>query len=394
MQTIRDRPSAAVGAIILAIIIAMAVLAPWIAPYDQHKQVGPVFGHPSWSHPLGLDDGGIDMVTLLMWAARISLVVGLAATFVSMVIGGTIGVLSGYFGGRTDTVLMRFTDYFLVIPDVPLMIVIAAIWGPSLFHIVIVVGILLWASTARVIRAQVKSVRERVYVKRSRALGAGHTRLVFRHVLPQVAPLLIANTVLTIAVAVFDETALAFLGLGDPARISLGKMIENAFERAAISTGAWWAIVTAGRHRDAPDPLLQPARHGARGLAQPAAEGRAPLGPDVPPAAARRQGQGRGVSALLEIEDLHVWFELPDGGELHAVQGVSVSLDAGGRLGLVGESGCGKTTTALALMGLLPSNASAAGPRAAERRRTSSRAARRRCGRTAGSTWRSSSRAR
>jgi peptide/nickel transport system permease protein len=181
-----------------------------------------------------------------MWAARVSLVVGLAATFVSMVIGGTIGVLSGYFGGRTDTVLMRFTDYFLVIPDVPLMIVIAAIWGPSLFHIVIVVGILLWASTARVIRAQVKSGRERVYVKRSRALGAGHTRLVFRHVLPQVAPLLIANTVLTIAVAVFDETALAFLGLGDPARISLGKMIENAFERAAISTGAWWAIVTPG----------------------------------------------------------------------------------------------------------------------------------------------------
>jgi peptide/nickel transport system permease protein len=245
-QTIRSRPSAAVGAVILTVIVLAAVLAPWIAPYDQHQQVGPVFGHPSWSHPLGLDDGGIDMVTLLMWGARISLVVGLAATFVSMLIGGTIGVLSGYFGGRTDTALMRFTDYFLVIPDVPLMIVIAAIWGPSLFHIVIVVGILLWASTARVIRAQVKSVRERVYVKRSRALGAGHMRLVLKHVLPQVAPLLIANTVLTIAVAVFDETALAFLGLGDPARVSLGKMIENAFERAAISTGAWWAIVPPG----------------------------------------------------------------------------------------------------------------------------------------------------
>ncbi len=245
-ETIRSRPSALVGAVILTVIVLLAVLAPWVAPYDQHKQVGPVFGHPSWAHPLGLDDGGIDMVTLLMWGARISLVVGLAATFVSMLIGGTIGVLSGYFGGRTDTALMRFTDYFLVIPDVPLMIVIAAIWGPSLFHIVIVVGILLWASTARVIRAQVKSVRERVYVKRARALGAGHTRQVFKHVLPQVAPLLIANTVLTIAVAVFDETALSFLGLGDPARISLGKLIENAFQRAAISTGAWWAIVPPG----------------------------------------------------------------------------------------------------------------------------------------------------
>jgi peptide/nickel transport system permease protein len=245
-DTIRRRPSAALGAAILLLVLLGALLAPVVAPYDLHKQVGPVFGHPSWSHPLGLDDGGIDMVTLLMWGARISLVVGFAATFVSTVIGGAVGVAAGYFGGKVDTILMRITDYFLVIPDVPLMIVVAAIWGPSLFHIIIVIGILLWTSTARVIRAQVKSVRERVYVKRARALGAGHARIVFRHVLPQVAPLLIANTVLTIAVAIFDETALSFLGLGDPSRISLGKVIENAFQRAAISTGAWWAIVPPG----------------------------------------------------------------------------------------------------------------------------------------------------
>ena len=245
-DTIRSRPSAAIGAFVLSLIIVAAVLAPWIAPYGLHDQVGPVFGRPSWSHPLGLDDGGIDVVTLLIWGARISLVVGFAATLVSMIIGGTIGVLAGYFGGKTDTILMRITDYFLVIPDVPLMIVVAAIWGPSLFHIVIVIGILLWTSTARVIRAQVKSVRERVYVKRARSLGAGHARIVFRHVLPQVAPLLIANTVLTIAVAIFDETALSFLGLGDPSRMSLGKVIENAFQRAAISSGAWWAIVPPG----------------------------------------------------------------------------------------------------------------------------------------------------
>jgi peptide/nickel transport system permease protein len=246
LQTLRQQRVALVAALFLAACVLTAILAPWIAPYPLHEQVGPVFGHPSWHHLLGLDDGGIDMVTLLIWGMRVSLVVGFAATFVSMVIGGTVGVVAGYFGGRTDNVLMRITDYFLVIPDVPLMIVVAAIWGPSLFHIVIVIGILLWTSTARVIRAQVKSVRERVYVKRARALGAGHTRIVVRHVLPQVAPLLIANTVLTIAVAIFDETALAFLGLGDPSRISLGKVIENAFQRAAISTGAWWAIVPPG----------------------------------------------------------------------------------------------------------------------------------------------------
>jgi peptide/nickel transport system permease protein len=244
--TVRHRKSAMIGVVILTVITVMAVLAPWIAPYPLHEQVGVPFGPPSWSHLLGLDDGGIDMVTLLMWGARVSLVVGFAATFVSMVIGGTIGIASGYFGGRTDTILMRITDYFLVIPDVPLMIVVAAIWGPSLFHIIIVIGILLWTGTARVLRAQVKSVRERVYVKRARALGAAHLRIIVKHVLPQVAPLLIANTVLTIAVAIFDETALAFLGLGDPTRTSLGKVIENAFERAAISSGAWWAIVPPG----------------------------------------------------------------------------------------------------------------------------------------------------
>ena len=238
-----------------------------------------MFGRPSWSHPLGLDDGGIDMVTLLMWGARISLVVGFAATVVSMAIGGAVGVAAGYFGGKVDAVLMRITDYFLVIPDVPLMIIVAAIWGPSLFHIVIVIGILLWTGTARVLRAQVKSVRERVYVKRARALGAGHIRIIFRHVLPQVAPLLIANTVLTVAVAIFDETALSFLGLGDPSRTSLGKVIENAFQRAAISSGAWWAIVPpgalvaviilscsliGGALEDALNPRLRVAHLGAR----------------------------------------------------------------------------------------------------------------------------------
>src|SRR5512146_3576867 len=278
-RTVRRNPAAVIGASVLLVIAFCAVSAPVIAPYGLHTQVGPVFGQPSWKHPLGLDDGGIDVVTLLMWGARISLVVGFAATLVSMLIGGTVGVLAGYFGGKVDGVLMRITDYFLVIPDVPLMIIVAAIWGPSLFHIVIVIGILLWTSTARVIRAQVKSVRERVYVKRARALGAGHTRIVLKHVLPQVAPLLIANTVLTVAVAVFDETALSFLGLGDPSTTSLGKVIENAFQRAAISAGAWWAIVwpgalvtliilgcslVGGALEDALNPRLKVAHLGAR----------------------------------------------------------------------------------------------------------------------------------
>ena len=246
VRIIREQPQAMAGLVVLVVTIAIALLAPYIAPYSAHAKVGPVYQAPSGKHLLGLDDGGVDMLTLLLWGSRVSLVVGFAATVVAMIVGGGIGLLAGFFGGKTDVALMRITDYFLVIPDIPLMIAAAAIWGRSLVNIILIIGLIYWTSTARLIRAQVKSVRERVYVKRARALGAGHARIVFRHVLPQVAPLLIANTVLTIAVAIFDETALSFLGLGDPSRISLGKVIENAFQRAAISTGAWWAIVPPG----------------------------------------------------------------------------------------------------------------------------------------------------
>jgi peptide/nickel transport system permease protein len=243
---LRSRPHATIGALVLLATIAIALLAPYIAPYGEHEKVGPPFEPPSREHWLGLDDGGVDMVTLLMWGARVSLVVGFAAAAVAMLIGGAVGIIAGYFGGKTDTILMRITDYFLVIPDVPLMIAIAAVWGRSLTNIIIIIGLIYWTGTARLIRAQVKSVRERVYVKRAEALGASDRRIIFRHVMPQVAPLLVANTVLTVAVAIFAETALAFLGLGDPSLISWGRLIENAFVSNAISVDAWWAIAPPG----------------------------------------------------------------------------------------------------------------------------------------------------
>jgi peptide/nickel transport system permease protein len=237
---------ARVGTIILAIFILVAVFAPVLEPYSTTQQTGPVYAPPSSQHWLGTDDGGIDMLSELIQGARVSLIVGLAATVVAMGIGGGIGILSGYYGGRTDIALMRITDYFLVIPDIPLMIVAAAIFGHSLSNIVIIIGIIYWTSTARLLRAQVKSLRERVYVKRARSLGATHKRLITSHIMPQVAPLLVANTVLMVATAIFAETYISFLGLGDPSTISWGKLIENSLTGGAIFHSAWWAVVPPG----------------------------------------------------------------------------------------------------------------------------------------------------
>ena len=246
LEVLRERKAAVIGLAIIVFFIVLSVVAPYISPYSATAQTCAVYAPPSPQHWLGCDDGGIDMLSELMQGGRISLVVGFAATLVAMVIGGGIGIVSGYYGGMMDVSLMRITDYLLVIPDLVFMIVIADVWGASLFHVIMVIGILEWTSTARIIRAQVMSLRERVYVKRTRALGAGNMRILWRHVLPQVGPLLIANTVLTIAIAIYLETALAFLGLEDPSVTTWGTILEHAFQRTAISSGAWWAIVPDG----------------------------------------------------------------------------------------------------------------------------------------------------
>ena len=157
-----------------------------LEPYDPRAKTGAVYEPPSSAHWLGTDDGGADMLSLVIAGSRVSLIVGFAAALVAMLIGGTIGLWSGFYGGKSDTVLMRITDYVLVIPDIPLMIIVAALFGRSLTNIILIIGIIYWTSTARLIRAQTKSVRERAYVTRARALGAGNQRLIGKHVLPQV----------------------------------------------------------------------------------------------------------------------------------------------------------------------------------------------------------------
>lgn len=246
VELLRGHRAGLIGALVLLAFTVLAIGAPWFAPYSTSAASGPVFAHPSLHHWLGTNDGGIDMVSLLMEGGRISMLVGFSCAAIAAVPGLLVGVLSGYYGGVVDTVLMRVTDFFIVLPTVPVMIVIAAVWGPSLLHVIVAISVLLWTSTARVIRAQVKSLRERAFVRRARTLGMRNSRVIFRHIVPNVTPLLVANSVVALALAIFYETALAFLGLGDPTATSWGTIIEDAFLRTAISVGAWWAVVPPG----------------------------------------------------------------------------------------------------------------------------------------------------
>lgn len=238
--------SLALGVLILGTFVVLAIFAPLIEPYGVQTQVGEVFARPSGSHLLGIDDGGYDVLSRLIQGARVSILIATAASAVAIVIGGGIGIVAGYRGGRVDSVLMRITDYFIVIPALPLMIVVSAVWGPSLSHVILVIGLLLWSQTARVIRAHVLSIRERGFIHRAQAMGASNWRILTRHVLPHTRGMLVANVVLTVAVAIFFESALAFLGLESPSTISWGTMIANGFQRAAISAGAWWVIIPPG----------------------------------------------------------------------------------------------------------------------------------------------------
>jgi peptide/nickel transport system permease protein len=245
----RSHRSGLLGLAILAVFVSVALLAPLIADssgLEVTKATGGVLESPSTHYWLGTDDNGRSVLTLLIWGSRISLAVGLLATLISMVIGTLIGLTSGFFGGWFGAILLRFTEWFLVIPFLPLAIILASVLGRSLYNIALVIGVTSWPGTALLIRAQTLSIKERAYLERARVLGAGRWHQMNKHVLPNVMPMVFANTTLTVAIAILSETTLSFLGLGDPTRISWGTMLDDAFAVGAITTGAWWFIVPPG----------------------------------------------------------------------------------------------------------------------------------------------------
>ena len=248
--TYRRNRQGMTGLWILGLFVAVALISPLFVgegAIDPSAAEGRPFLPPSLSYPLGTDNFGRSVLALVLEGARISLLVGFAATLGAMTIGATVGVVAGYFGGtKIDAVLNLFTTWFLVIPWLVLAIALATILGPTLWNVILVIAVTSWATTARLVRAQALSVRERAYVERSRALGGGHGHVIATHVLPNVFPVVFANTVLTVALSILSETTLSLLGLGDPTSISWGRIIEEAFSAGALTAGYWWWLIPPG----------------------------------------------------------------------------------------------------------------------------------------------------
>jgi peptide/nickel transport system permease protein len=243
------------GILILFTVLAIAP-SVFVGPLETVITAsGKPLSPPSAQHLFGTDELGRDMLNLTVHGARISMTIGLMATLVTIVIGAVVGILAGFVGGILDNALMRLSDFFLVLPTIVLALILAPIIldiiGPeasfigiraTLLVIVVVIGLTSWATTARVIRSQVLSLKERMFVDRARVIGSSSLRIMRRHILPNVVNLIVAQSVLTFATAVFTETTLAFIGLGDPTAPSWGELLNSAQSSGAPGLGAWWYI--------------------------------------------------------------------------------------------------------------------------------------------------------
>lgn len=239
-----------VGLAVLVVIVLMAVTAPlWIdmvAAQSVTKATGEILDAPSGEYWLGTDYAGRSVLELTLLGTRVSLLVGFAAAALSVGIGTIVGMATGHFRGWTSAVLMRFTDFFLVIPSLVMAIVLSTMLTRGIWTIVLAIGVTSWPSTARLVRAQTLTIEARPYVERAQALGGGHTHILGKHVLPAVLPLVLANTTLAVGTAIILESTLAFLGLGDTTNVSWGGMLKAALDTGAVTAGAWWYLLPPG----------------------------------------------------------------------------------------------------------------------------------------------------
>jgi peptide/nickel transport system permease protein len=245
VKSLGATPLLLAGLTIVAALVVVGVLAPWIAPYNPVAITGDAFEGPSAHHLLGTNDAGADNFSRLVVGTRDTLVVTAGSTALILVVGLAVGLTAGLRGGLVDTALMRLVDLFLALPALPLLILIAALAGPSRSLSILMIGLFAWPHTARIVRSQTLSLRSRGFIGSARGFGARPLYVVRRHLVPSLGPVTAANLVYAAGTAVTVEAGLAFIGLGDPTTVSWGADLNRAVTNPQIYLGSlwlWWLL--------------------------------------------------------------------------------------------------------------------------------------------------------
>ena len=245
-RIITSNPLSRIGFFVIIAFVVVAVFAPWIAPYDPWEMVYDQDGKfaslrpPSWEFPVGTTHLGYDLFSQLVLATRTTLIIGSVSGLISIVIGANVGLIAGYYGGKIDEILMRLTDILYGMPFLPFIIVLIALFGRKLEFVILAIVLIIWRTSARVIRAQTISIKQRQFIAAARARGCSDLRIIYRHILPNVLPLLLLYAAFNIAWSIITEASASFLGFGDGETISWGGMLYELWLSGKTRVAWWW----------------------------------------------------------------------------------------------------------------------------------------------------------
>ena len=243
LRAIRGNIQLRIGLIMLIILLLTAILSGVLAPYDPYKLSDDLVAPPSAQHLLGTDHLGRDVLSMLLYGARVSLMVGTISALIAAVIGTLLGGVAGFFGGKADTIFGGFINVFMMMPTFFLILIVVALFGSGMVKVMVVIGLTSWVGNAKLMRAQALSLKERTFIKSAEAVGESKLKILFGHIVPNGIFPIIANTTMGVAGAILTESSLSFLGLGDPNIISWGQIIQNG--KSYFQTG-WWICLFAG----------------------------------------------------------------------------------------------------------------------------------------------------
>ena len=352
MRVLSGRIAFVLSMAIVGLAVFAAIAAPWLPIADPNAMDAMPYMPPGAEHWLGTDNYGRDVLSRIVWGARLALLVALISSAIASILGIVLGSISGYFGGLIDTVLSRTFDVFLLIPSFFLVLLIVALFGSRIEFTMVAIALTTWPRSARIMRAQVLSLKSRVYVQAAKAAGASHARTLIRHIVPNGLAPIITDATILMGLAVLTEAGLSFLGLGDQNAVSWGRMIFDGQRELrlapwmSIFPGVSLLLLVAAFNllgdglNEALNPQLR--RLTTRAAQKPTCE----LVPTVP----------KPDAPILRVSNLRMAYDLGSN-SIAPVDGVSFTLQRGDSLGVVGESGCGKSSLGAAILQVMAPNA-------------------------------------